>query len=364
MKNAIYVTDANVKEHGSGGGVVSFHELNALKRVCSVKNVYDHPVPTVLEKAFPDNPFMYDIVFASNIKDPSDIDVAQFYGGHFPMTMRLLSESGAKVVATVPVHNLEVNISEWTDPKYFEWFPHDIAGQQFCWNKPPAHLTDPGVSSLLCRGYTEIADVVICPSTNCVKYLSEKHGVNAVLIPHGTDLPEKWSSDRDSFRVFNLAPLTVDKGQKYIVKAWRDNLFNGELVFAGPKGVQILTTGMFNVRCLGEIDEKEKNSLYASSSVYVQSSVSEGFGIPILEAMSHGTPVIVTEGVGAKDCVDEGEDGFVVPIKDPRAIADKIRYFYDNPSEVKRMGINARAKAERYNWADIEKKYEELLKDV
>jgi glycosyltransferase involved in cell wall biosynthesis len=194
--------------------------------------------------------------------------------------------------------------------------------------------------------------------------MSDKYGVEAKLIPHGVDLPDKWSSDRQEFRVFNLSPLTIDKGQKYIVKAWRDNTFNGEMVFAGPLGVHMLFGGMSNFKCLGEISEEVKNEVYAKSAVYIQASVSEGFGIPVLEAMSYGTPVIVTEGVGAKDCVEDGKDGFVVPIKNPEAIADKIRYFYDNPSEVKRMGTNARAKAEKYNWTDIEKKYEELVRNA
>lgn len=73
--------------------------------------------------------------------------------------------------------------------------------------------------------------------------------------------------------------------------------------------------------------------------------------------------MIVSEGVGAKDMVEDGRDGFIVPIRDPDAIIEKLQYFMDNPLEVRRMGHNARITAEKYSWSKIEKMYEALFTD-
>ncbi|MBA7713935.1 hypothetical protein ES703_122946 [subsurface metagenome] len=61
----------------------------------------------------------------------------------------------------------------------------------------------------------------------------------------------------------------------------------------------------------------------------------------------------------------DGEDGFVIPIRDVKAIKEKIQYFYDNPEEIKRMGRNAREYIEKYTWErygdGLVKAYEKIV---
>ena len=65
------------------------------------------------------------------------------------------------------------------------------------------------------------------------------------------------------------------------------------------------------------------------------------------EAAACGLPVIVTENVGAE--IGEGEDGFVVPIRDPDAIADRLVRLRDEDLR-RRMGASARARALASTW--------------
>jgi len=380
MKKAIYITSSVINEHTSGGttgpsgrrigGGVPYHELKVLKEVCMVRDVYQYPQETALEQVFPGNPFMQDIHTALNIVNPSEIEIAYFFGGNFPVTMKLLSEVGAKVIVTVNAHNLEVSLKEWTDLAFFEKFNKEFElihpNQHLSMNSPPTHLTNSEVFNLSCKGYIECADIVITPSTCSANYLHNKFKLNPVVIPHGVNIPPTWTSDRTPFTVLDIAPFAIDKGQKYLVESWRDYCggIKGELILAGSLGAQLLFSGVTNISHRGVISEEDKNNLYSTASVYVQPSVTEGFGMCVLEAMARGTPVIVTEGVGAKDCVDDGKDGFIVPIRDAKAIADKIRYFHDNPSEVKKFGANARLKAEKYDWPVIEKKYTEVIQNA
>ena len=90
--------------------------------------------------------------------------------------------------------------------------------------------------------------------------------------------------------------------------------------------------------------DKELINDYNSALVTVLPSVSEIFPLVILESMACGTPLICTDAGGMPEIVDDGENGFIVPLNDPKSLEEKISYFLDNPEESKRMGENARKK--------------------
>lgn len=64
----------------------------------------------------------------------------------------------------------------------------------------------------------------------------------------------------------------------------------------------------------------------------------EGIPRTILEAMASGKPVITTDWVGTKEAVEDGVNGFLVPIKDFQALADKMIYMIRNEDETRQMG--------------------------
>lgn len=97
----------------------------------------------------------------------------------------------------------------------------------------------------------------------------------------------------------------------------------------------------------------ERNGIIALSG----NSVTEGFGIPLLEAMAAGRPVIASKGVGASELIKDGKSGLLFEPRDAETLLTHINYFYDNPNEVKKMGLEARKVAKRYTWDKIQKKY-------
>lgn len=78
--------------------------------------------------------------------------------------------------------------------------------------------------------------------------------------------------------------------------------------------------------------------LIEASNVLVQPSIS-GEGLPraVMEAMGYGIPSITTTTGGGKEVVENGINGFVVPIKNPKAIADRIRQLHQDPELIKKM---------------------------
>lgn len=83
---------------------------------------------------------------------------------------------------------------------------------------------------------------------------------------------------------------------------------------------------------------------YRSLSVVVCPSRVEGYGLPCLEAMASGCPVVATRTGYWPELITEGEDGYLVPCKDTEALTEAIMKITEDPERVSRMGRQAREK--------------------
>jgi len=87
--------------------------------------------------------------------------------------------------------------------------------------------------------------------------------------------------------------------------------------------------------------------LLKSATVYVLPSYREGTPRSVLEAMSTGRPIITTDAPGCRETVIPGENGFLVPIKNPVALSECMERFIREPGLAIRMGLASRRLAER-----------------
>ncbi len=88
----------------------------------------------------------------------------------------------------------------------------------------------------------------------------------------------------------------------------------------------------------------------AASHVYVLPSYHEGMPRTVLEAMATGRPILTTNAPGCKETVVQGENGFLVPVKDAEALAERMIWFIENRDQWERMGQASRRMAEeRFN---------------
>jgi glycosyltransferase involved in cell wall biosynthesis len=90
--------------------------------------------------------------------------------------------------------------------------------------------------------------------------------------------------------------------------------------------------------------------------------------IAVLEAMSSGKPVVCTDAGGDREMVRDGVNGFVVPMRNPAALAEKINLVLADAEMRARMGAMSRKIAgEEFDWkligAQTKQVYEELLKN-
>ena len=66
--------------------------------------------------------------------------------------------------------------------------------------------------------------------------------------------------------------------------------------------------------------------------------------------MACGLPLVATKNAGAEDLIEEGRTGFLVPIRSPEAIAEKISWFAGNQSRIPELGMAAQARAREFTW--------------
>jgi glycosyltransferase involved in cell wall biosynthesis len=85
----------------------------------------------------------------------------------------------------------------------------------------------------------------------------------------------------------------------------------------------------------------------SESHVYVLPSYGEGMPRTVLEALAMGRPVITTDANGCRDTVDDGVNGFIVPVADPMALAAAMERLIEAPDRIPSMGQASRRKAER-----------------
>jgi glycosyltransferase involved in cell wall biosynthesis len=120
----------------------------------------------------------------------------------------------------------------------------------------------------------------------------------------------------------------------------------GGLDLAGEAARLGVAGGRF--RCLGRIDDADLAVVLSRASLLLAPSRSEGFGLPVLEAMAHGVPAIVSD---VPALVEVGGDGVVVvPVGDPAALAAAAAAVLGDPERRGRLSAAGRARAADFTW--------------
>jgi D-inositol-3-phosphate glycosyltransferase len=102
---------------------------------------------------------------------------------------------------------------------------------------------------------------------------------------------------------------------------------------------------------------------YASATAVIMPSDYESFGMVALEAMASGTPVIASEVGGLAFLVQDGETGYLVPVRDPQALSGRILALVTDGENRRRMGENAVHLARQYDWSAIADQLLQLFND-
>jgi starch synthase len=93
---------------------------------------------------------------------------------------------------------------------------------------------------------------------------------------------------------------------------------------------------------------------YQKADLFVMRSLADSYALVVLEAMSAGLRVIISENTGMADVRENGREGFVVPIRNTRELAEKLTFLYENREQCAHMGMAASSAASALNWENYE----------
>jgi glycosyltransferase involved in cell wall biosynthesis len=103
-----------------------------------------------------------------------------------------------------------------------------------------------------------------------------------------------------------------------------------------------------HVRFIGWVDEVDKPALYSAALVFIFPSIYEGFGLPLLEAMACGVPVIASNAASLPEVV--GTAGWLVAPDDPAGLAQAILRVIGDPALAAGLRARSLAQAARFSW--------------
>jgi len=195
------------------------------------------------------------------------------------------------------------------------------------------------------------------------------------VIPNGVDVEffrravpiARWQDG--TFNLLFVGRHEPRKGLLELLKAYRLLRRAGYscrllVAGAGPQEREarryVMTRRLANVEFLGRVSDEEKARLFRTADVYISPATGgESFGIVLLEAMAAGAPIVCSDIHGYKGVVRRGEQGLLVPPRNPKALAAAVARLYADPGQRASMSAKGIARAQGFSWERIAAKVDE-----
>ncbi len=222
----------------------------------------------------------------------------------------------------------------------------------------------------------ELADLIVVPSPFVMDSLPEwARKKKIVIAPFGTPANNNKESiviknqdyNKKPLRVLFVGSMSQRKGLGDLFAAVKFlNNANIELVVMGkPQASMAFYKNEFHDFKYEEgRPNDEVLALMRTCDVFCLPSIVEGRALVMQEAMSQGLPLIITPNTGGEDLIIEGKTGFMVPIRSPYIIAEKLNWFLENRSEILEMGKSAKLHAQKYTWVNYGNLIVEAIKQL
>ena len=250
----------------------------------------------------------------------------------------------------------------------FELFPECFSRKRQVWH-----------SILKPKEQCKRADKIIVPSGNTKRDVMDYYGIDGSaieVIPPGISI--KTNESADVQKKYNIPDniilyLGTIEPRKNIIGAIEAFNISGlkekgyKLVIAGSRGWKC--NSIFEkikqteeVEYIGFVDELDKMELYRLAKIFIYPSLYEGFGLPVLEAMSVGTPTITSNRSSLPEVVCGG--AYLV---DPYNLGEISRAMIDlveNTGLRNNLSEKGRVVCNRYKWESSSKKFLETLNSI
>jgi glycosyltransferase involved in cell wall biosynthesis len=205
------------------------------------------------------------------------------------------------------------------------------------------------------------ADMIIAVSRFTATQVTELLGVDQTrirVIPHGVTIQVSGERPKNREKLVLFAgALQLRKNIGGLVKAFEQLPSDWQLVLAGSArgyGADAILQQIAESSCreriqvTGYVDRDRLDELYGKASIFAFPSFDEGFGIPVLEAMAHGVPVVTSNRSALVEVA--GDAALLVNPYDTDEIASALRRLIDDPEFCGERIQLGKARAKLYSW--------------
>ena len=196
---------------------------------------------------------------------------------------------------------------------------------------------------------SEIVELLDVPEE---KFRVIPYGVGSPFRPDGAAEPGEY--------VLAVSTLEPRKNLAGLVEGFQQAALNGlELRVVGAEGWGGVRVTGENIRWLGAVDDEELARLYRGAAAVAYVSRYEGFGLPVLEAMASGAPVVAPDGPPFTEFA--GGAAVMVDPRDPGSIAAGLHDAIGRREELRKLGPE---RAAAYTWSKAARAHREVYREV
>jgi colanic acid/amylovoran biosynthesis glycosyltransferase len=327
---------------------LTIHAIRSpIRAVGLITTCHQHPAM----KAMPWRQFIRHLPFINNYADVVHFEFLGL-GVMYPLVPKLLG-----VPMVVSCRGTELHLLE-------QYKPQQKAALLDCLNRTDAiHC----VSNKMANKIAEVTRLENSPTSGI--------WVNRPAVATDKIIPKNNWAGNDPPLILAVGRLVWIKGYDYLLSALSrlkqaGIAFRAQIIGDGPLyaplrySIEDLNLKP-EVELVGSLPPAEVMQRLRSADVFVVSSHAEGISNAALEAMAMGLPVVSTNAGGMAEAISDGIEGYVVPVRDIPALADRIKRLLTDVGQRERMGRSARSSAEaKFSLSRQAEGFEQLYQSV
>jgi glycosyltransferase involved in cell wall biosynthesis len=230
------------------------------------------------------------------------------------------------------------------------------------------------------RKFHNATACTMVPTNELKRTLSENGFVNLKVVSRGVDtklfnigrrstqLRHSWGADEHTKVLISVGRMAPEKNLEQVLRTYEslrltDTQLKLVMVGDGPLREQFQQRHP-NIIFPGMLSQTELAAYYASSDLFVFPSQTETFGNVTLEALASGIPVLAFDCAAARDWVQHGINGWLVPENNSDGFVDQAVAIFKTPNLLEQVTFSTRQQVVHLDWDQIAEQVESVFWDA
>jgi glycosyltransferase involved in cell wall biosynthesis len=173
------------------------------------------------------------------------------------------------------------------------------------------------------------------------------------------------NSNQKQVRVFFSGNLTIRKGAHWLPHIAKQLEKNVKIFYTQGLRTRKIIQNLPNLQSIGPVSFEDMPHRYRQMDILLMPTVREGLSLAVLEAMACGLPVVASNCSSLPEQIDDGKGGFLCPVGDVNAFAEKLNLLAESPDLRRKMGEYNRTKTEKtFTLERMANEYQKLFDEV